>query len=159
MGGIAGPGEDQADGQDKRHPRGSRGWTRLRPARRSEGHHGQPVNEEVALNGTVPSYPQYLAGAAAACRVAGVTGMHNHPQVRLPPGDYRDDAMLTTAANNALTSNATVLPGIEATARDGNLELIGTVRYWSQRTTPVRVLAPRPEAGSRERRRDSKLSR
>jgi osmotically-inducible protein OsmY len=30
------------------------------------------VNSDVALNGTVPSYPQYLA-AAAAYRVAGVT--------------------------------------------------------------------------------------
>ena len=28
---------------------------------------------QVALNGTVPSYPQYLEAAAAAQRVAGVT--------------------------------------------------------------------------------------
>jgi len=30
------------------------------------------VNGDVALNGTVPSYPQYLEAAAAARRVAGV---------------------------------------------------------------------------------------
>jgi osmotically-inducible protein OsmY len=38
----------------------------------------QNMNGEVALNGTVPSYPQYLEAAAAAQRVAGVTNVHNH---------------------------------------------------------------------------------
>jgi osmotically-inducible protein OsmY len=99
------------------------------------------VNGQVALNGTVPSYPQYLEAAAAARRVAGVTGVHNHLEVALPPGDYRDDAMLTTAANNALTLNVTVPPGIEATARDGNLQLIGTVSYGSERAAAERAVA------------------
>jgi osmotically-inducible protein OsmY len=88
---------------------------------------------EVALNGWVPSYPQYLGAAAAAQRVAGVTNVHNHLEVVLPPGDYRDDAMLTTAANNALTLNITVPDGVEATASDGNLQLIGAVRYGVER--------------------------
>ncbi len=96
---------------------------------------------EVALHGTVPSYPQLLAAAAAARRVAGVTAVHNHLEVVLPPGDYRDDAMLTTAANNALTQNVTMPPGIEATARDGNVELIGEVRYGSQRLAAERAVA------------------
>jgi osmotically-inducible protein OsmY len=99
------------------------------------------VSGEVALNGTVPSYPQYLEAAAAARRVAGVTGVHNHLEVLLPPGDYRDDAMLTTAANNALRLNVTVPPGIEATVRDGDLELIGTVSYGSQRAAAERAVA------------------
>ena len=99
------------------------------------------VNGEVALDGTVPSYPQYLEAAAAARRVAGVTAVHNHLKVVLPPGDYRDDATLTTAANNALTSNVTVPPGIEATARDGNLELVGIVSYGSQRASAERAVA------------------
>ena len=99
------------------------------------------VNGEVALNGTVPSYPQYLEAAAAARRVAGVTGVHNHLEVLPPRGDYRDDAMLTTAANNALTSNVTVPPGTEAIARDGNLELIGTVSNGSQRAAAERAVA------------------
>ncbi len=99
------------------------------------------VNGEVALNGAVPSYPQYLEAAAAAQRVAGVTHVHNHLEVVLPPGDYRDDAMLTTAANNALALNVTVPPGIEATANDGNLELTGTVRYGSERDAARRAVA------------------
>jgi len=52
---------------------------------------------DVALTGTVPSYPQYLQAAAAARRVAGVTGMHNQLEVVLPEGDYRDNVKLTTA--------------------------------------------------------------
>jgi osmotically-inducible protein OsmY len=92
------------------------------------------INGDVALNGTVPSYPQYLEAAAAAQRVTGVKHVHNHLAVELPTGDYRDDAQLTTAANNALTWAVTVPAGVEATARDGNLTLTGTVSFGSQRT-------------------------
>ena len=52
----------------------------------------------------------------------------------LPTGDYRDDATLTTTANNALTLNIAVPDGIEATAKNGNLTLTGTVSYGTQRT-------------------------
>jgi osmotically-inducible protein OsmY len=92
------------------------------------------INGDVALNGTVPSYPQYLEAAAAARRVAGVKNLQNHLEVVLPSGDYRDDAVLTTTANNALTLSVTVPDGVEATANDGNLTLTGTVSYGSERT-------------------------
>jgi osmotically-inducible protein OsmY len=91
------------------------------------------VSGDVALNGTVPSYPQYLEAAAAAQRVGGVKNVHNHLQVVLPDADVRDDAMLTTAANNALTLNVTVPDGVEAIAQDGNLTLTGAVNYGRQR--------------------------
>jgi osmotically-inducible protein OsmY len=99
------------------------------------------MNGQVALNGIVPSYPQYLQAAAAAQRVAGVTDVHNHLEVVLPDSDYRDDALLTTAANNALTLNVTVPAGIEATARDGNLTLTGTVQYGPQRSAAETAVA------------------
>ncbi len=99
------------------------------------------INGEVALNGTVPSYPQYLEAAAAARRVAGVTSVHNHLEVVLPPGDFRDDTMLTTAANVALERNITVPDGVEATAYDGDLTLTGTVAYRSQRTAAESAVA------------------
>jgi len=99
------------------------------------------MNGDVALNGTVPSYPQYLEAAAAAQRVDGVKNVHNHLEVVLSPGDYRDDAQLTTAANNALTLNVTVPDGIEATARDGNLTLTGTVEYGAQRAAAELAVA------------------
>lgn len=99
------------------------------------------MNGDVALNGTVASYPQYLEAATAAQRVAGVTDVHNHLEVVLPPGDYRDDAHLTTAANNTLASNVTVPAGIEATAHNGNLMLTGTVKYGVQRSAAERAVS------------------
>ena len=91
-------------------------------------------NGDVALNGTVASYPQYLEATAAAQRVGGVKHVHNHLMVELPAGDYRDDAQLATAANNALTWDVSVPAGVEATSRDGNLTLTGTVDFAAQRT-------------------------
>ena len=99
------------------------------------------LNGDVALNGTVPSYPQYLEAAAAAQRVDGVKNVHNHLEVVLALGDYRDDALLTTAANNALTLNITVPDGVEATASDGNLTLTGTVTYGPQRAAAELAVA------------------
>jgi osmotically-inducible protein OsmY len=91
------------------------------------------MNGEVGLNGTVPSYPQYLEAATAAQRVSGVKNVHNHLAVVLPDDDYRDDAWLTTTASNALTLNVTVPDGVEAAARNGNLILTGMVEFGRQR--------------------------
>ena len=96
---------------------------------------------DVTLTGTVPSYPQYLEAAAAARRVAGVTGVHNQLEVALPEKDYRDDPQLTTAANTALTQNVTVPDTVEASAEDGNVTLTGTVSYLSQRTAAETAVA------------------
>ena len=97
------------------------------------------INGDVALNGTVPSYPQYLEAAAATRRVADVKKMQNHLEVVLPTEDYRDDATLTTVANNALTLNIAVPDGVEAIANNGNITLTGTVRYGTERTTAERT--------------------
>ena len=99
------------------------------------------INGDVALNGTVSSFPQYLEAAAAARRVAGVKSVHNHLEVALPPEDYRDDVTLTTMANNALTLNIAVPDGVEATAKDGNLTLAGAVSYGAERTTAEDTVA------------------
>jgi osmotically-inducible protein OsmY len=99
------------------------------------------INGDVALNGTVPSYPQYLEAAAATQRVSGVKNVHNHLEVVLSDADYRDDAMLTTAANNALAANLTVPDGVEATASDGNLTLTGTVGYGIERAAAERAVS------------------
>jgi osmotically-inducible protein OsmY len=99
------------------------------------------MNGEVALNGTVPSYPQYQEAASAAQRVQGVTSVHNHLEVVLPPESYRDDAMLTTMANNALTANISVPATVEATASNGNVTLSGTVRYGSERAAAELAVA------------------
>ena len=99
------------------------------------------MNGEVALNGTVPNYPQYQEAVAAAQRVAGVTNVRNHLEVVLPPGDYRDDPMLATAANNALALNVTVPDGVQATAGNGNLTLTGAVSYGAERAAAELAVA------------------
>ena len=96
---------------------------------------------DVTLTGTVPSYPQYLEAAAAARRVAGVTGVHNHLEVVLPEGDYRDDVKLATAVNNALAVNVTVPDTVEATAEDGDITLTGTVSYGTERAAAEAAVA------------------
>lgn len=99
------------------------------------------INGDIALNGTVPNYPQYTEAAAAARRVAGVTTVHNHLEVELPPGDYRDDPTLTTMANDALRLSVTVPDGVEAMAKDGNVTLTGTVGYGTQMTAAELTVA------------------
>ena len=99
------------------------------------------VSGEVALNGTVPSYPQYQEAAAAAQRVQGVTRVHNHLEVVLPPESYQDDAILTTMANNALAANISVPATVEATASNGNVMLSGTVGYGSERAAAELAVA------------------
>ena len=99
------------------------------------------INGDVALDGTVANYPQYLEATEAAWRVAGVTTVHNHLEVVLPPGDVRDDAMLTTAANDTLAASVTVPDGVEAAAKNGNLTLTGTVKYAHQRIAAEQVVS------------------
>jgi osmotically-inducible protein OsmY len=99
------------------------------------------MSGEVALNGTVPSYPQYQEAAAAARRVQGVTRVHNHLEVVLPPESYRDDSILTTMANNALAANISVPATLEVTASNGNVMLSGTVRYGSERAAAELAVA------------------
>jgi hypothetical protein len=59
------------------------------------------ISGDVALNGTVPSYPQYLEAAIAAPRVAGVNHVHNHLSVELPTGDA-DPGDVTALVQDAL---------------------------------------------------------
>jgi osmotically-inducible protein OsmY len=99
------------------------------------------LNGDVALNGTVPSYPQYQEAAAAARRVYGVTGVHNHLLVVVPAVDYRDDAELASAANNALELNITIPANVEASAADGHVWLTGTVSYGFQRAAAEQTIA------------------
>ena len=103
--------------------------------------HVANVNGDVALNGTVPSYPQYLEAATGAQRVGGVKNVHNHLAVALPDADFRDDVTLTTAANNALKQDVTVPDGVEAEATDGNLVLTGTVGYGVERAAAEKAVA------------------
>lgn len=91
------------------------------------------ISGDVSLNGTVPSYPQYLEAVDAAWRIAGVTSVRNHLEVALPPENQRDDVRLTTEANNALAASAAGLERVKVIAKNGNLRLTGMVKYRRQR--------------------------
>jgi len=86
------------------------------------------MDGDVVLTGSVPSYPQYVQAAAVAARAAGVRYVRNHLQFVRPPGDHRDDLTLAAMASNALTLDGAVPEGVEATAKDGDITLTGSVR-------------------------------
>jgi osmotically-inducible protein OsmY len=65
----------------------------------------------------------------------------NHLEVILPDDDYRDDPLLTTAANNALALTVTVPAGVEASAKNGVLTLTGEVGFGTQRSAAVNAVA------------------
>ena len=64
--------------------------------------------------------------------------------VVLPAADYRDDAMLTTAANNVLALNVTVPTRVEASASDGDVWLTGMVRNRFERDAAEQAVAVLP---------------
>jgi osmotically-inducible protein OsmY len=102
------------------------------------------MNGDVALNGTVSSYPQYQQAAAAAKRVKGVTRLHNHLMVDLPYANYRDDVTLTTDANNALAMTVRVPADVEASANEGDVWLTGTVGNRFERDAAEQAVAGLP---------------
>ena len=59
----------------------------------------------------------------------------------MPSADYRDDPTLTTTANDALTLDVRVPGAVEATARNGNITLTGTVRYGGERAAAEMAVA------------------
>lgn len=92
------------------------------------------MDGDVVLTGSVPSYPQYVQAAAVAARAVGVRSVRNHLQVALPPGDHRDDLTLAAMANDALTLGGAVPEGVDATVKDGDITLTGSVRTGNEET-------------------------
>ena len=95
----------------------------------------------VSLNGTVPSQAQSAAAAAAAHRVDDVTEVYNLLAIALPSRDYGDDAALAGLANQALAANRAVPDGVQATAREGSILLVGTVSHNVQRAAAEDAVA------------------
>jgi osmotically-inducible protein OsmY len=62
-------------------------------------------------------------------------------EVRLPPGDVRDDTELAKAANGALTLNAAAPVGVAAKAANGDVILTGVVRDATERAAAELLVA------------------
>lgn len=76
-----------------------------------------------------------------AARAVGVRCVRNHLQVALPPGDHRDDLTLAAMANDALTLGGAVPEGVEATVKDGDITLTGSVRTGTEREPAEAMVA------------------
>ena len=61
--------------------------------------------------------------------------------VALPSGDHRDDLTLAAMASSALTLGGTVPEGVEATAKDGDITLTGSVRTGTEREAAEAMVA------------------
>ena len=87
-------------------------------------------NGVVALTGFVRSYPQRMQAERDVKRVAGVVGVANDIEVRLPVIDQRPDPDIVRDAVSALKSE---LPysseNIKVIAKDGRITLEGTVEW------------------------------
>ena len=93
-------------------------------------------NGVVTLTGFVPSYMQKIEAESAAKRVAGVKGVANDIEVRLPAIDERPDPEIARDAVNALKTD---LPysseNIRVTVRGGWITLEGNVEWNFARET------------------------
>jgi osmotically-inducible protein OsmY len=85
----------------------------------------------VTLTGFIDSYAGKLAAERAAKRVRGVRAVANDIDVRLKLP--RTDADIAADAAHALTINAAVPEGIQATVRSGQVTLTGAVTWLYQR--------------------------
>lgn len=91
-------------------------------------------NGAVALRGTVASFHQKRAAAAAARRVRGVTTVSNELRVRLMTEGRRADADIRAAALQALSLDSLVpADRLDVQVSDGWLTLTGTVSWQYQR--------------------------
>jgi osmotically-inducible protein OsmY len=67
--------------------------------------------------------------------------VRNDLEVRLPPGDVRDDTELAKAANDALTLNEAAPVGVAAKAANGDVILTGVVRDATERAAAELLVA------------------
>jgi osmotically-inducible protein OsmY len=87
----------------------------------------------VTLRGAVDSLREKREAGKAACRVYGVTRVHNELEVR-PLGDgQRDDAELRGDVLQALMLDSLIPTTVDARARNGSVTLSGTADWQYQR--------------------------
>ena len=88
----------------------------------------------VALTGFVPSYSQKYEAEKDAKRVAGVVGIANDIEVRLPAVDQRPDPEIAREAATTIRNQLPLShPDIKVTVRDGWIVLEGQAEWHYQR--------------------------
>jgi len=98
-------------------------------------------NHVVTLSGTVPNYAQKRAAERTVFKVAGVQGVANDIEVRLPASSRRTDAEIAESALNALRWNVQVPhEKVKVTVDNGHVVLEGSVDWNYQRERAERVV-------------------
>lgn len=91
-------------------------------------------NGVVALSGFVPNYTQKFQAEADVKRVAGVVGVANDIEVRIPAVDKKPDPEIARDAVMALKIQVpTIAENIKVIVRDGWITLEGTLEWQYQR--------------------------
>src|SRR5262249_10719146 len=92
--------------------------------------------------GTAERGAGWTATSARRCKKSSrPTAVHNLLAIALPSRDYGDDAALAQLVNEALAANRAVPDGVQATAREGDIFLTGTVSYSAQRSAAEDAVA------------------
>ena len=87
----------------------------------------------VTLRGTVDNFREKREAGKAACRVYGVTRVHNELDVRLLDDSKRDDAELRGDVLQALMLDSLIPTTVDVRARNGSVTLSGTADWQYQR--------------------------
>ncbi len=91
-------------------------------------------NGTVTLNGSAASYGEKSDVVRAAKRVAGVNGIADDIEVKLPDSHMRNDSDIAAAASNAITWATNIPQGnVTVTVRQGRIILEGEVEWWFQK--------------------------
>lgn len=108
---------------------------RWEPAVEADSNGVEAKEGVVTLAGHVDSYAQKWAAERAAQRVAGVKGVVDEMDVKLPDASKRSDADIVQAASSALSWNTVVPKGaVKIVVDDGIVTLSGEVDWAFQRT-------------------------
>jgi osmotically-inducible protein OsmY len=98
-------------------------------------------NGTVTLNGNATSYWEKLNAIRAAQRVAGVNGIADDIQVKLPNSFVRTDADIAAAAMEQIKWS-TIIPhgAVNLTVREGWITLHGKVEWWYEKNAADHVI-------------------
>jgi osmotically-inducible protein OsmY len=90
----------------------------------------------VTLNGYATSYGEKWNAVRATKRVAGVNGIADDIEVKLPDSFSRNDGDIAAAAANQINSIMSIPRGtVNVIVRDGRVVLEGEVEWWFERNT------------------------
>jgi osmotically-inducible protein OsmY len=91
-------------------------------------------NATVTLTGYASSYGEKSDVVRAAKRVAGVNGIADDIEVKLPDAHLRNDSDIAAAASNAIAWTTSIPQGnVTVTVRQGRIVLEGEVEWWFQK--------------------------